>query len=119
MVAIKCVIPLAILASCQPPADYRYDGAESEPIARMAVSYKPPGGYVRTPEMAAKIAEIFGNEYYGRQAIDQQRPLSVTRSGAVWIVKGSFPSDPNIKGGIFEIRISADTGEVLGMIHGK
>lgn len=119
MVSIRCIIPLVILSSCQAPADYRYDGAESEPSKEMVETYKPAGGYVRTPEMAAKIAEIYGVEYYGQQSIDEQKPLLVSKAGTIWIVKGSFPDDPNLKGGVFEIRISAANGEVLGMIHGR
>jgi len=85
----------------------------------MVETYKPAGGYVRTPEMAAKIAGIYGVEYYGQQTIDEQKPLLVSKAGTIWIVKGSFPDDPNLKGGVFEIRISAVNGEVLGMVHGR
>jgi hypothetical protein len=119
MALTRCIIPLTLLSSCQAPSDYRYVGVESQPLTEMAASYKPSTGYVRTPDMAAKIAEIYGLEYYGQQTIDQQRPLLVSKAGTIWVVKGSFPNDPNLKGGVFEIRISADTGEVLGMIHGK
>lgn len=69
--------------------------------------------------MAAKIAEIFGREYYGQQTMEEQKPLLVTKAEKMWIVKGSFPDDPNVKGGVFEIRISSDNGTILGMIHGK
>lgn len=119
MTFARCVILFAMLCSCQRSPDYRYDGAQSEPLTDMELSYKPSTGYVRTPEMAAKIAEIFGREYYGRKTMDEQKPLLVMRAKKIWIVKGSLDDDPNVKGGVFEIRISSDNGMVLGMTHGK
>jgi NTF2 fold immunity protein len=108
-----------MLCSCQRSPDYRYNGAQSEPLNDIELSYKPSTGYVRTPGMAAKIAEIFGQEYYGQKIMEEQKPLLVTRAKEMWIVKGSRDDDPNVKGGVFEIRISSDNGMVLGMIHGK
>lgn len=119
MTFARCIILFAILCSCQRSPDYRYNGAQSEPLTDMEVSYKPSSGYVRTPEMAATIAEIFGREYYGRQTMEEQKPLLVTKAEKMWIVKGSMPDDPNVKGGVFEIRILSDNGMVVGMIHGK
>lgn len=112
-------VTLVTLSACSAPPSYVYKGEERAPLTEMEASYKPKRGYVGTPESAAKIAEVVGKEFYGDEKIEKQKPLSVTKWSEIWIVRGNFSSKPDIKGGLIEIRISSDNGEILGMIHGE
>ncbi len=109
---------LALMA-CDGSPPYLYKGIEQEPLIEMEVSYKPQGGYIKTPETAVKVTEAIGMEFYGKEVIERQRPLLVTKSGNVWIVRGSFSRKLDTEGGVMEIRISSESGAVLGMIHGE
>jgi hypothetical protein len=98
---------------------YLFQGQEPDEIADEGANYRPESGYVSTPKMAAEIAEILAKNVYGAAQIEKQKPYLVTRKGSQWIVRGSFPSNPGLKGGVFEVRLSASDGRVLRMIHGK
>lgn len=108
-----------VLSACSGQPSYLYKGTENGSRADIEAGSKPKGGYVRKPETAAKIAEVISSEFYGQDVIENQKPLLVTRSGDVWIVRGTFPYDSDTKGGVIEVMISSDSGAILGMIHGE
>jgi hypothetical protein len=107
------------LSSCNSLPLYVYKGLEKDPLAAMEFNSKPKGGYVRAPETAAKIAEAIGKEFYGEEVVEKQKPLLVTKSNDIWVVRGTFEIGSGKKGGSIEMRISSDDGKILGMIHGE
>ncbi len=109
-----------MLAACSAPEpDYVYKGLEPPSASDEGETYQPPKGHVRNAKVAAKIAEVVAKDFYGITQIEDQKPYLVTKQGNNWIVRGSFPDASNLKGGIFEIRLSSIDGRVVRMIHGK
>jgi hypothetical protein len=108
------------LTSCDRTENiYMFKGQEPESIGDEGENYRPKNGYVSTPKMAAEIAEILAKNVYGAAEIEKQKPYLVSKQGRQWIIRGSFPQNPAMKGGSFEVRLSAADGRVLRMIHGE
>jgi hypothetical protein len=97
----------------------RKDRKETEQAHDANENYRPKDGYVDNPKMAAEIAELVAKRVYGKSHIEAQRPYIVTRNGDKWIVRGSFSEKPDMKGGVFEVRLSSSDGRVARLIHGK
>jgi hypothetical protein len=79
--------------------------------------YKPKDGYVPDAKTAVRIAEAVLIPIYGGKQIDSEKPLSGKLDGDIWIVTGTLPS--GMVGGVAEVKISKQTGEIVGLIHGK
>ena len=79
--------------------------------------YKPKDGYVPDAKTAVRIAEAVLIPIYGAKQIDSEKPLTGKLNGDIWIVTGTLPS--GMVGGVAEVKISKQTGEIVGLIHGK
>jgi hypothetical protein len=79
--------------------------------------YKPKDGYVPDARTAVRVAEAVLVPIYGAKQINSEKPLSAKLDGDVWVVTGTLPS--GMVGGVAEVKISKQTGEIVGMIHGK
>jgi hypothetical protein len=81
---------------------------------------KPKDGYITTPEMAAKIAEIILIQIYGKEQIEKEKPFSVNLENNIWIVEGYWDKeDYNTFGGVAYMELSKQTGEILKVVHTK
>jgi hypothetical protein len=80
-------------------------------------TYKPPGGYVPDRATAIKIAVAIWEPIYGRGQIASEAPYSAKFKDGVWLVEGHFAEGSD--GGVAEIEISKDSGEILRLSHGK
>jgi len=79
----------------------------------------PSDGFVPTTEVAAAVAEAVLIPIYGEKNITNQKPFEVALNGDVWVIKGTVQDTPNTirLGGVFTIKISRITGEILYLIH--
>lgn len=119
-IVLQMLLIPALLVSCAKTEKvYVYNGTETEQAYDASENYRPKGGYVDNPKMAAEIAEIVANRVYGKSQIEAQRPYVVTSYGDQWIVRGSFSEKPDVKGGGFEVRLSSSDGRVTRLIHGE
>ena len=80
--------------------------------------------YVYSEALAKKIAEIVLRDRFGDALIDSQEPLICILEDGVWVVTGTFKKNidkslPPKKGGVAEIHISKNTGEILTLFHSK
>ena len=80
-------------------------------------TYKPPGGYVPDGATAIKIAVAVWEPIYGRGQIASEAPYSAKLKNGVWLVEGHLPEGSD--GGVAEIEISKESGEILRISHGK
>ncbi|ESQ87741.1 hypothetical protein ABAC460_18885 [Asticcacaulis sp. AC460] len=85
--------------------------ADSEPVCFSA------DGCVATADVAIEIAEAVLKDIYGAEQIEHEKPLVAHLKGEVWVVEGTLP--PGRKGGVAEIWISRQNGEILKVIHGE
>jgi hypothetical protein len=113
------LIPALLMSCAKTEKVYVYNGKETEQAHDANENYRPKDGYVDNPKMAAEIAELVAKRVYGKSHIEAQRPYIVTRNGDKWIVRGSFSEKPDMKGGVFEVRLSSSDGRVARLIHGK
>jgi hypothetical protein len=77
----------------------------------------PEQGFVPDEKTAERIAEAVLIPIYGQQETDLEKPFKTKLSAGVWIVRGYIP--PNILGGVFEIKIKKENGEILHLTHGR
>ena len=80
-------------------------------------TYKPPGGYVPDGATAIKIALAVWEPIYGCGQIASEAPNSARLKSGVWLVEGHLPDGSD--GGVAEIEISKESGEILRLSHGK
>lgn len=113
------LIPALLISCAKTEAVYIYKGVETELASDEGDNYRPKGGYVDNPKIAAEIAEIVAKRVYGKGQIEAQRPYIVTSYGDQWIVRGSVSEGPDVKGGAFEVRLSSSDGRVARLIHGE
>jgi hypothetical protein len=112
---MRTVIRLLILASALAILGAPFTGlADKKDEDR---GYVPKEGIIPTKEVAIKVAEAVLNEIYGEKEIKDEKPFKVELKKGVWIIEGTLPAD--MVGGVAEIRISKQTGEVLYVMHGK
>jgi len=57
------------------------------------------GGLIRTAELAVQIAEALCAAHYGKDELEQQKPLLAIDKENRWRVEGSFNRDGKIVGG--------------------
>lgn len=112
----------ALLMSCGSPTDHSartFKLANFDYDQRADSNYIPKSGYVDKPEVAVGIAEAVAMRFYGRSQIEKQRPYLVKRLTDRWVIHGSFPTEPGLKGGVFEIEVSSSDGSILRLMHGE
>jgi len=80
-------------------------------------NYKPKDGYVPNEITAVRIAEAVLLPIYTDKVIKAEMPLSATLIGGVWHVTGNLPLLTD--GGVAEVYISKETGEILHLAHGR
>lgn len=98
--------------------DVRSDQA---PAPCGSARYCPAGGYVPDEATAIHVAEPILKSIYGNDLIDGERPFAAQLQGETWIVRGTLhcPDGAKCLGGVAEIWISKQTGQVLKVIHGE
>jgi hypothetical protein len=89
--------------------------ALSLPCSAEDNGYVPPDGFVPPSRVANQIAEAVLVPIYGRANIEREKPFETRLDGDVWTVEGTSP--PHTFGGVFTIKISRLTGEILYLIH--
>lgn len=82
-------------------------------------NYKPEAGVIPDSITAVSIAEILLVKIYGREQINEEMPLTALLKDGYWIVYGNFPYEPGAKGGVAEIVLKKDNGEVINISHGE
>lgn len=82
-----------------------------------------PLGPIKNAAQARRAARKVWMEYFEDKTIFSDRPYQVCYNEAekIWYVYGSLPFEPVLLwyGGCPEVAIRAETGEVLGIWHGK
>lgn len=64
-----------------------------------------------------KIAKVYLYNTFGFFKISSERPFKIYKTGRYWVLWGSFHKKR--RGGVFEIIINGNTGEVVYLGHGK
>ena len=80
-------------------------------------SYKPPAGYIPDGATAIRIAVAVWEPIYGQKQIASEAPYSARLKDGVWLVEGHLPK--GWVGGVAEIEIAKNTGEILRLSHGQ
>ncbi|GHT26957.1 hypothetical protein AGMMS4957_22350 [Bacteroidia bacterium] len=80
----------------------------------------PQEGFISSPEIAAKIAEIVWTAKYPKANIQNEKPFSVKLENDIWIIEGYWDKeDHDTFGGVAYMEIRKSNGEILKVIHGK
>jgi hypothetical protein len=79
-------------------------------------SFRPPTGYIPDKETALTVAIAVLTPIYGKELVDREQPFRVTEKKGVWVITGA---PPPALGGVAEIHISRQTGEILFLMHSK
>lgn len=80
-------------------------------------TYCPSEGYVGTPEIAVRLADVILSSIYGEEKIAEQQPFSVNLDNGVWAIEGYL--EEGFCGGSAYIEIDQKTGAVLKLFHSK
>jgi hypothetical protein len=80
-------------------------------------SVAPEQGFVPDQQTAMTIVTAVLIPIYGKSNIELQRPIKVTLADGVWTVRGQLPK--TLLGGVFEIRLKKQNGEILYVAHGQ
>lgn len=85
----------------------------------MSPSYhiKPKNGFVPDKTTAIKIAEAVLIPIYGKEKIENQKPLQAILSDGTWTVFGSLPE--GWRGGTATAEISQKDGKIIRVFHGR
>jgi hypothetical protein len=75
----------------------------------------PPEGYVPNAQTAVAIAEAVLVPVYGKEKIEQEKPLHAVLSHGVWTVTGTLAE--GWRGGVAEVKISQRNGRILQLTH--
>ena len=70
-------------------------------------------------ETAISISEAILFKIYGKENIVRQRPYEINKINEYWVVNGTLPSNPRMKGGTFLIILDSTDGQVIRLTHGK
>ncbi|HEX7847447.1 MAG TPA: YbbC/YhhH family protein [Chitinophagaceae bacterium] len=71
-----------------------------------------------TRKKAIDIAEPVLFKTYGKKSIKQQRPYKTYLADGYWHISGTLPGKFSL-GGVFEIVINGENGQIVKMTHGK
>jgi len=80
-------------------------------------NFKPAEGYVPNEETAIAIAVAVWIPIYGKEKIEEKKPIKAVLKDGVWHVRGSIPK--GLIGGVPEAEINKDNGQILRVSHGK
>ena len=113
-----------------PPRDFKGEVRGHETIIDGKHSYRPAVGYVPGEQTAIKIAEAVWPPIFGEEILKNEKPFAAERqfftqetaggpltSGEKWYVHGTIPK--NLEGGVAEIEIDKNSGQILRLSHGK
>ena len=105
--------------------EWFYDGIENyqEYLQNGEVAHYEPLGPIKNAAQARRAARKLWTEHFEDKTIFSDRPYQVcyNESEKIWYVYGSLPFEPMLlwMGGVPEVAIKEETGEVLGIWHGK
>jgi len=68
---------------------------------------------------AIKISEVILFSIYTEKRIIEQRPYESYFIDNYWVISGTLPNDPSLRGGTFLIILDARNGKILRITHGK
>ena len=74
---------------------------------------------VTSAEVAMKVVEPIVLAKYGSETISFERPFQAFKVDNFWLVKGTFPDDPDLRGGTFEVILDARDARVIRIVHYK
>lgn len=80
-------------------------------------TFKPKDGFIPDEKTAIRVAEAVLSPIYGEEKIISERPFTAKLKKGVWTVTGHLPEGWD--GGVAEIKISKETGEIISVTHGK
>lgn len=77
-------------------------------------------GPITDTDALLEKAEALWIHIYGEK-IKEQQPylLSYDKAAGVWLIRGTFPDDPNLVGGVANMLVENATGNVLAVWHEK
>jgi hypothetical protein len=82
---------------------------------RTSHSFVPKGGFVPDKETAIAIAYAVSAAAYGRNSIDEEKPLRADLKGSIWTVLGTLHGARI--GGTLIVQIDKRTGRILYLNH--
>jgi hypothetical protein len=91
-------------------------------LTREEPAFIPKDGFIPNEQVARDVAGTILSEVYGRQAIEQQKPLKVSLKNGVWHVEGTLPPAPKghlAVGGVAKILIEKRKATVISAQHGE
>ena len=121
---IYLVISLVLMSACNSilPNSHLSTQKTKEEIAfqlkrqthKEGISANP---IIATEKTAVKVAEAILFNVYGEEKIKEEKPYTIGFADGYWLIYGYLPQDS--KGGVFEIIINSNNGEVVHLSHGK
>ena len=73
---------------------------------------------IRNEQMAVAVAEALAFNVYGEEQIKQERPYHTELiNGCYWVITGTLPK--GYDGGVFEVVLKAEDGQVVRLLHSK
>jgi hypothetical protein len=79
---------------------------------------KPAEGYIPDASTAAKVADAIPVPIHGDKQLNVERPLVAVLEGDRWHMRGVL-REPLMAGGVAEVWISKQTGEIFRVTHGR
>jgi len=79
------------------------------------VSFAEP--VIADEKTAVTVAEAIVFKIYGEEQIKDERPYTIGFAEGYWVIYGYLPEGS--KGGVFEIILDSNNGEVVHLSHGK
>lgn len=92
--------------------------AGKDPDTNTRLIIKRSDGFVADENTALIIADAVLRSVYG-DVIDNEKPFNIklVENDTVWLISGTLPT--GYLGGVAYIKISKETGEILGITHTK
>jgi hypothetical protein len=98
------------------PIEIGYDNYVKRVLRNEQNRYKPPNNVIPDSITAVKISEIILSNIYGKDVILKEKPFTASLQEGYWLVYGQLPG--NSIGGVAEIVIKKETGEIISITHG-
>jgi hypothetical protein len=118
------ILSASMVSSCKQSKWVRLSESQPELIKYLSLYdtsiHHELGSLVMVPdeETAIKVAEVYLFKLFGKAKIEEEQPYQICNIKGYWFIMGTMPKK-YIFGGYFEIVISAKTGEVVRLSHGK
>ncbi|MBV6319868.1 YbbC/YhhH family protein [Duganella violaceipulchra] len=106
---------IILIMALLPPSWATQEDIISCPCGESPLTSK--NGAVLNEETAKKIAEAILIPIYGKNAIEKQKPFSVSLKNDTWVISGYLPED--MLGGTFLIIICKQDGRIIKITHGR